>query len=280
MSALRARLVRPCAVPTCKSGNLDEVDFVRAWRTPDDDRLLWMQGVTTRYRVDPVGEYVIGVACRRSYISPAADRSLWCDLTNWWYLIRRSPTRVRPPNRDRGRVACSSSNSQMCRTRRSTLTMPGSISTFLIRSWETLGSQAGSSRCTNRWKIRHRRWNDKARSCHSSRTCARAPHRASTRHEWSATTRRCNGRASASARISLETSHWRNCQRSRERRSTGSCAFSRPRSVYLPTPSRSASGSCELAASSNEACPPHKSPSSPGSSTRAICTGTSHVASA
>jgi AraC-like DNA-binding protein len=67
MSALRARLVRPCAVPTCKSGNLDEVDFVRAWRTPDDDRLLWMQGVTTRYRVDPVGEYVIGVVCRRSY---------------------------------------------------------------------------------------------------------------------------------------------------------------------------------------------------------------------
>jgi AraC-like DNA-binding protein len=45
----------------------DDVDKVRIWRTPDDDRLLWMRGITTSYRFDPVGEYVIGVASGRSY---------------------------------------------------------------------------------------------------------------------------------------------------------------------------------------------------------------------
>jgi AraC-like DNA-binding protein len=44
-----------------------DVDVVRAWRTPDHDRLLWMHGVTTGYRVDPIGEYVIGVASGRGY---------------------------------------------------------------------------------------------------------------------------------------------------------------------------------------------------------------------
>ena len=45
-----------------------DVDVVRAWRTSDDDRLLWMQGVTTSYRVDPVGEYVIGVTSGPGYL--------------------------------------------------------------------------------------------------------------------------------------------------------------------------------------------------------------------
>jgi AraC-like DNA-binding protein len=43
------------------------VDLVEAWRAPEDGRLLWMRGVTTSYRVDPVGEYVIGVASGRAY---------------------------------------------------------------------------------------------------------------------------------------------------------------------------------------------------------------------
>ena len=43
------------------------VDVVRAWRTSDHERLLWMQGVTTSYRVDPVGEYVIGVTSGPGY---------------------------------------------------------------------------------------------------------------------------------------------------------------------------------------------------------------------
>jgi hypothetical protein len=41
--------------------------MVRAWRTPGHDRMLWLHGVTTQYRVDPVGEYVIGVCLGRSY---------------------------------------------------------------------------------------------------------------------------------------------------------------------------------------------------------------------
>lgn len=49
------------------SGMMEDVDVVRAWRTPGYGRLLWIHGVTTRYRVDPVGEYVIGVASGRSY---------------------------------------------------------------------------------------------------------------------------------------------------------------------------------------------------------------------
>ena len=44
-----------------------DVDVVRAWRTSDHERLLWMQGVTTSYRVDPVGEYVIGVTSGPGY---------------------------------------------------------------------------------------------------------------------------------------------------------------------------------------------------------------------
>jgi AraC-like DNA-binding protein len=46
---------------------MQDVDIVKAWRTPDHDRLVWMHGITTRYRVDPIGEYVIGVASGRGY---------------------------------------------------------------------------------------------------------------------------------------------------------------------------------------------------------------------
>jgi AraC-like DNA-binding protein len=44
-----------------------EVDLVRAWRAPDDREFLWMRGVTTSYRADPVGEYIVGVAGGRPY---------------------------------------------------------------------------------------------------------------------------------------------------------------------------------------------------------------------
>ena len=43
------------------------VEEVRAWRVPEYDRLLFMHGVTTQYRVDPRGEYVIGVGNRRRF---------------------------------------------------------------------------------------------------------------------------------------------------------------------------------------------------------------------
>jgi AraC-like DNA-binding protein len=45
----------------------EHLEVVRAWRTADDERLLWMRGVTTHYRMDPVGEFVIGVASHRAY---------------------------------------------------------------------------------------------------------------------------------------------------------------------------------------------------------------------
>jgi AraC-like DNA-binding protein len=41
--------------------------MVQAWRVPGDERLLWMRGVTTSYRADPVGEYIVGVAGGRAY---------------------------------------------------------------------------------------------------------------------------------------------------------------------------------------------------------------------
>ena len=44
-----------------------DVDEVTSWRTPEHERLIWMEGRTTGYRVDPVGEYVIGVATRVGY---------------------------------------------------------------------------------------------------------------------------------------------------------------------------------------------------------------------
>lgn len=44
-----------------------DVDLVQAWRAPEDGPLLWMRGVTTSYRADPVGEYIIGVASGRAY---------------------------------------------------------------------------------------------------------------------------------------------------------------------------------------------------------------------
>jgi AraC-like DNA-binding protein len=44
-----------------------EVDLVHAWREPADGRFLWMRGITTGYRADPVGEYIVGVAAGRAY---------------------------------------------------------------------------------------------------------------------------------------------------------------------------------------------------------------------
>jgi AraC-like DNA-binding protein len=46
---------------------MDDIDEVTAWRTPEQHRLIWMEGRTTHYRVDPVGEYVIGVATGPGY---------------------------------------------------------------------------------------------------------------------------------------------------------------------------------------------------------------------
>jgi AraC-like DNA-binding protein len=44
-----------------------DVDLVRAWRAPEDGPFLWLRGVTTSYRADPVGEYIIGIAGGRAY---------------------------------------------------------------------------------------------------------------------------------------------------------------------------------------------------------------------
>ena len=41
---------------------IEDVDEVTVWRTAGQERLIWMEGRTTGYRVDPVGEYVIGLA--------------------------------------------------------------------------------------------------------------------------------------------------------------------------------------------------------------------------
>jgi AraC-like DNA-binding protein len=46
---------------------MDEIDEVTAWRTPEHERLIWMAGRTTHYQVDPLGEYVVGVATGPGY---------------------------------------------------------------------------------------------------------------------------------------------------------------------------------------------------------------------
>jgi AraC-like DNA-binding protein len=46
---------------------MEDIDEVTAWRTPEQERLIWMEGRTTGYRVDPVGEYAIGVATGPGY---------------------------------------------------------------------------------------------------------------------------------------------------------------------------------------------------------------------
>jgi AraC-like DNA-binding protein len=58
-TSLRAGLLLP--------GPGVDVDVVRAWRVPENDRCLWMRGITTSYRADPVGEYIIGIAEGRAY---------------------------------------------------------------------------------------------------------------------------------------------------------------------------------------------------------------------
>jgi AraC-like DNA-binding protein len=44
-----------------------DADQVRIWRVPEVDRVLLMHGRTTQYRVDPVGEYVVGICMERSF---------------------------------------------------------------------------------------------------------------------------------------------------------------------------------------------------------------------
>jgi AraC-like DNA-binding protein len=56
---LRTRPLLPCPGA--------EVHLVRLWRVPEGGQFLWMHGITTSYQVDPVGEYVIGVAGGRAY---------------------------------------------------------------------------------------------------------------------------------------------------------------------------------------------------------------------
>jgi AraC-like DNA-binding protein len=46
---------------------MDDIDEVTAWRTPEHERLIWMEGRTTGYQADPVGEYVIGIATVAGY---------------------------------------------------------------------------------------------------------------------------------------------------------------------------------------------------------------------
>jgi AraC-like DNA-binding protein len=46
---------------------MDDIDELTAWRTPEHERLIWMEGRTTGYWVDPVGEYVVGVATGVGY---------------------------------------------------------------------------------------------------------------------------------------------------------------------------------------------------------------------
>jgi AraC-like DNA-binding protein len=58
-TSLRTRLLLP--------GPDADVDLVRAWRAPEDGPFLWMRGVTTSYRADPVGEYIVGIAGGRAY---------------------------------------------------------------------------------------------------------------------------------------------------------------------------------------------------------------------
>lgn len=66
-----------------------EVNLVQAWRVPDDDRLLWMRGVTTSYRADPVGEYIVGVAAGRSY---QLRRGRWPQLVRPGQLVVLDPS--------------------------------------------------------------------------------------------------------------------------------------------------------------------------------------------
>jgi AraC-like DNA-binding protein len=45
----------------------EEIDMVETWRSIGEDRPLWMRGVTTSYRFEPAGQYVVGVASVRGY---------------------------------------------------------------------------------------------------------------------------------------------------------------------------------------------------------------------
>src|SRR4029453_6319687 len=59
---------------SCTTLRADE-EVVTAWRTSGQASLLWMRGVTTSYRVDPLGEYIIGVAERGIFLLPRRSTS-------------------------------------------------------------------------------------------------------------------------------------------------------------------------------------------------------------
>jgi AraC-like DNA-binding protein len=46
---------------------VDDIEVVRAWRSPATDRALWIHGVTTQYRAEPAGELIIGLSVDRGY---------------------------------------------------------------------------------------------------------------------------------------------------------------------------------------------------------------------
>jgi len=46
---------------------VDDVEDVRAWRSPAHHGVVWIHGVTTHYQVQPVGEFVIGTCLGRAY---------------------------------------------------------------------------------------------------------------------------------------------------------------------------------------------------------------------
>src|SRR5437773_307808 len=54
------RLERSCAL----HGDMG-TEQVRMWRPADEDRVLLMAGQTTRYAMEPRGEYVVGVVTRQ-----------------------------------------------------------------------------------------------------------------------------------------------------------------------------------------------------------------------
>jgi AraC-like DNA-binding protein len=62
---------------------------VRLWRPPGDDRVLYMRGQTTRYRIDPRGEYVFGVVGEQPML---ARRGRWRRLVEPGKLVVWDPT--------------------------------------------------------------------------------------------------------------------------------------------------------------------------------------------
>jgi hypothetical protein len=96
---------------------MEDVDVVRAWRTAGHDRMVWMHGITTSYRVNPTGEYVIGVASGRSY---HLTRGRSRELIRPGQLVVLDPTSPHARSQQRrqhGRVGSSSSSCPICKRR-------------------------------------------------------------------------------------------------------------------------------------------------------------------